>query len=75
MRLSILIFATLLAGCGDRSAVPLDALDLDDCPGWSGPVPRTGRDFARASAAELAGRLCSNAKLAAARDVRDSGPR
>jgi hypothetical protein len=42
---------------------PLAILDMEPCPGWSGPRPTTEGHFARAAAAEMAGRLCANAKL------------
>ncbi|WP_164882347.1 hypothetical protein [Paenirhodobacter populi] len=44
-------------------------LDLSDCPGWTGSTPTSERTFARAAAAEQAGRLCANSKLGAVRSV------
>lgn len=58
------ICAMLLAGCGPDPAWQL--LDLTPCPGWTGPRPQTEGQFARAAAAERAGRLCANEKLATA---------
>lgn len=59
----LIICAMLLAGCGHEPAWLL--LDLTPCPGWAGPRPATEGQFARAAAAERAGRLCANAKLEA----------
>lgn len=60
----LIICAMLLAGCGADPApiVPPDL--LQPCPGWQGPVPSTERQLARAAAAEKAGRICANTKLA-----------
>lgn len=69
MRRCLIISALLLAACG-REAVappPVALLDLAPCPGWTGPRPVTEGAFARAAAAERAGRLCANAKLDAVR--------
>ncbi|MFC3061260.1 hypothetical protein [Paenirhodobacter populi] len=44
-------------------------LDLRPCPGWSGNTPATESQFARAAAAEQAGRLCANAKLSAVNEA------
>ncbi len=66
MRRCLIISALLLAACG-REAVappPVALLDLRPCPGWTGPRPSTEGAFARAAAAERAGRLCANSKLA-----------
>lgn len=64
MRRCLIISAMLLTACGpDPAAPPLALLDLAPCPGWTGPRPVTEGDFARAAAAERAGRLCANAKL------------
>ncbi|SDX32729.1 hypothetical protein SAMN05443573_1228 [Celeribacter indicus] len=61
MRLYLIFCLTLLAGCGHEPALSL--LDLSPCPGWQGAPPLTEAQFARAAAAERAGRLCANAKL------------
>ncbi|ATG47581.1 hypothetical protein CEW89_08340 [Celeribacter ethanolicus] len=53
----------LLASCGRET--PLSLLDLEPCPGWQGVIPQNERQFARAAAAEKAGRLCANTKLGA----------
>ena len=63
MRLCLIISLTLLGGCGHEPALSL--LDLEPCPGWEGLKPATESQFARAAAAERAGRLCANAKLQA----------
>lgn len=66
MRRCLIISAVLLTACGrDPALPPVALLDLAPCPGWTGPRPATEGDFARAAAAERAGRLCANAKLAA----------
>ena len=63
MRRCLIICAMLLAGCGPKPLiVPADL--LKPCPGWQGPVPATERQLARAAAAEKAGRICANTKLA-----------
>lgn len=64
----LIICVTLLAGCG-REPPPVSLLDIAPCPGWTGPPPVTERGLARAAAAERAGRICANAKLAALRDM------
>ncbi len=61
MRLLAIISLMLLASCGRET--PLSLLDLEPCPGWQGATPQNERQFARAAAAEMAGRLCANAKL------------
>lgn len=66
-----IIFLLLPAACGRTDPPPLDLIDLRPCPGWTGPSPRTEGAFARAAAAEKAGRLCANAKLDAAQEVRE----
>ena len=66
MRLA-LISLVLLSCCGRTEPPPIALLDIADCPGWAGPRPATERQFARAAGAELSGRLCANAKLAAVR--------
>ncbi len=66
MRGSALSFLMLLASCGANEPPVLSLLDLAPCPGWTGALPATERQFARAAAAEQAGRLCANSKLAAA---------
>lgn len=64
MRRCLIIWMMLLAGCGpDPAPPPVALLDLAPCPGWTGPRPVTEGGFARAAAAERAGRLCANAKL------------
>lgn len=64
MRACLIICAALLAGCGhDPATVPPDL--LAPCPGWQGPRPETEGAFARAAAAEKAGRICANTKLEA----------
>ncbi len=70
--ISLIISLALLAACGRRDPVPLSVLDLEPCAGWGSAVPATERQFARA-AAELSGRLCANAKLAAARGAITKG--
>ncbi|HEY0275626.1 MAG TPA: hypothetical protein VGC31_06110 [Paenirhodobacter sp.] len=55
----------LLANCGREAAANLQLLDSGSCVGWGGSTPTTERQFARAAAAEQAGRLCANAKLSA----------
>lgn len=66
MRRCLIISAVLLSACGpDPAAPPLALLDLAPCPGWTGPRPANEGDFARAAAAEKAGRLCANSKLEA----------
>lgn len=66
MRRCLIISAVLLTACGrDPALPPVALLDLAPCPGWTGPRPTTEGDFARAAAAERAGRQCANAKLAA----------
>ncbi|RWR18785.1 hypothetical protein D2T30_15595 [Sinirhodobacter populi] len=65
---SAIICLMLLASCG-RDPPALALLDLSDCPGWTGGTPTSERTFARAAAAEQAGRLCANSKLAAVRSV------
>lgn len=59
----LIICAMLLAACGHEPPA-LSLLDLTPCPGWTGPRPQTDGQFARAAAAERAGRLCANEKLA-----------
>lgn len=61
MRLCLIISLMLLGGCGHEPALSL--LDLEPCSGWEGERPVTESQFARAAAAERAGRLCANAKL------------
>lgn len=61
----LIICAMLLAGCG-REPPPLALLDLTPCPGWTGARPQTEGQFARAAAAERAGRACANEKLTSA---------
>lgn len=56
------ICALLLAGCGTEPPA-LALLDLAPCPGWAGARPETDGQFARAAAAERAGRICANEKL------------
>jgi len=73
MRLCLIISLALLAACGRAEPPPLSVLDLEPCAGWGGSVPMTERQFARAAAAELSGRLCANAKLAAARGAITKG--
>lgn len=65
MRHCLVISAMLLAACGREALAPppVALLDLAPCPGWTGPRPVTEGAFARAAAAEMAGRLCANAKL------------
>ena len=64
MRLYLIICAALLAGCGpDPVSVPPDL--LTPAPGWTGPTPTTESQFARAGAAEKAGRLMCNGQLGA----------
>lgn len=67
MHRCLIISAMLLAACGRDAASPppMALLDLAPCPGWTGPRPATEGAFARAAAAERAGRLCANAKLEA----------
>lgn len=65
MRHLMLICLMLLASCGREAPAELQLLDLRPCPGWSGKTPATESQFARAAAAEQAGRLCANAKLSA----------
>lgn len=62
MRRLAIICLVLLAACGPE-APAIALLDLDPCPGWTGPRPGTEGQFARAAAAEKAGRLCANEKL------------
>jgi hypothetical protein len=60
----------LLAGCGaDRGPLIVPPELLQPCPGWQGPPPSTERAFARAAAAELAGRVCANTKLAGIKQI------
>lgn len=64
MRLCLITCAVLLAGCGHKAAqTPPDL--LTPAPGWTGPTPATESQFARAGAAEKAGRLMCNAQLGA----------
>jgi len=64
MRRLMITSMLLLAACGPKPVMPaLELLDLTPCPGWTGPRPATVGAFARAAAAERAGRLCANAKL------------
>lgn len=66
MRRCLIISVALLTACGrDPAPPPVALLDLAPCPGWTGPRPATEGDFARAAAAEKAGRLCANSKLEA----------
>lgn len=65
MRRCLSICAILLTGCGRELSPALELLDLTPCPGWQGPCPTTEGQFARAAAAERAGRLCANEKLGA----------
>ncbi len=67
MRLCLIISLTLLAACGRDPALAL--LDLEPCDGWRGGRPMSESQFARASAAEQAGRLCANAKLWAVKEA------
>jgi hypothetical protein len=68
MRLYLIICAALLAGCGHKAAtVPPDL--LTPCPGWQGARPATEGGLMRAAAAERAGRICANGKLAAVAGV------
>lgn len=71
MRLCLAICLALLASCGPKikAPQPLALLDLAPCPGWQGATPSDERSFARAAAAEKAGRVCANAKLADAKAV------
>lgn len=69
MRLCLTICAMLLAGCGGPEPPGLQLFDLTPCDGWTGPVPQTERQLARAAAAERGGRLCANAKLATLRGL------
>lgn len=70
----LIISAVLLSACGrDPAAPPLALLDLAPCPGWTGPRPASEGEFARAAAAERAGRLCANSKLEAVTEA--VGPR
>lgn len=74
MRRCLIICLMLLSACGDHPPAEIEALqalDLSQCPGWQGPVPAVEAQMARASAAEMAGRLCANAKLSAARETVD----
>lgn len=71
MILSMAIFLPALVACGpDYEPVPLAALDLEDCEGWTGRTPQTKGELLRAASAERAGRLCGNVKLKAAREAR-----
>lgn len=64
MRRCLAILMLPLAACGHKAGLPpIALLDLQPCPGWTGPRPLTDGQFARASGAEKAGRLCANAKL------------
>lgn len=75
MRRCLVICLILLASCGPKieAPPPLALLDLEPCPGWQGATPTSERLYARAAAAEKAGRLCANAKLNDAKAV--AGPR
>lgn len=63
MNRCLIIWAMLLAGCGPDPRI-LDEW-LQPAPGWTGPRPVTEQDFARAAAAEKAGRLQANNQLLA----------
>lgn len=69
MRLLAIICLMLLSACGRDPAMSL--LDLAPCDGWQGAAPQDERQFARAAAAEMAGRRCANAKLKAVRGAVD----
>ncbi len=69
MRRLMPICLLLLASCGREVAPELQILDTAPCAGWTGTTPATERQFARAAAAEQAGRKCANAKLMAVREA------
>lgn len=69
MRHCLIFCGLVLAACGRDPVPAIAALDLTPCPGWLGPRPATEGHLIRAAAAEQAGRLCANAKLAAAAAV------
>lgn len=72
MMLLMSICLGALVACGlDRDPVPIAALDLEDCAGWSGRTPGTKGELLRAASAEKSGRLCANVKLKAVREARD----
>ena len=71
MRLCLIISLMLLGGCGHEPALAL--LNLEPCPGWEGAKSATESQFARAAAAERAGRLCANAKLEAVSEAVGGG--
>ena len=62
MRLCLIIFGAVLAGCGHKpAAIPPEL--VAPCPGWQGPAPATEGDLIRAALAEKGGRECANSKL------------
>ena len=74
MRLFPLCCALLLSGClrapevvAPPPAVPADL--LRPCAGYGGPMPRTEGQFSDALLAEARGRICSNARLEAVREI------
>lgn len=69
MRRCLTICALALAACGN-DPVPVVPLDLvTPCPGWAGRVPATEGELIRAAAAERAGRICANTKLAGVAEI------
>ncbi len=71
MRLCLIIFALLLAGCGQPTKrvikIPTDLMEPE--PGWTGPVPQTEGQLVDAALAEKTGRLRANEKLGTIREI------
>jgi hypothetical protein len=70
MRLCLIIFAGLLAGCG-QPPKPVQIPDelMQPEPGWRGPVPTTEGQLIDAAFAEKTGRVRANEKLGTIREI------
>lgn len=71
MRLCLIIFVALLAGCGAPSkrviSVPADLFQPE--PGWQGPPPVTEGQLIDAAVAERTGRVRANEKLGTIKEI------
>lgn len=71
MRLCLIIFVALLAGCGNKQQRVIKVPDelFREEPGWVGPIPETEGQLIDAALAEKTGRLRANEKLGTIREI------